>query len=103
MNKELFIDTLQKLKKQMEYDSMFADNLNKCFPNAFSGNLLYENGHLFDAVLDILIKETNDRGNWIDYFVYELEFGKNPADITYGDKKIKLDSIEALWEILQED
>jgi hypothetical protein len=101
--KDLFIESLNQIQKQFEHDD-------KCH-EAFSIILFndYVSGYDYDLVLFQLLKiikiymNDNHKDSWIDYFIYELDFGKEYkegcASYKNGDN-IDLSSVETLYEFL---
>ena len=81
MNKELFIEAIEAIQKQVQLDIEVSKHLGKAFPDAFEANLLPKNHFLQNVLLNILQTEMNDLENvecgasWIEYFCWELNFG----------------------------
>lgn len=42
-SRELFIETIEKIRQQYVHDIMCSNKLKDVFPNAFTPNLMYEN------------------------------------------------------------
>ncbi len=73
MKKELFIETINSIKKQFEHDDKCHEAFSILLNNDYVSG--YDNHHLTDAILRILKDDFKDTDNWIEYFIYELEFG----------------------------
>lgn len=75
MTKELFIETIEALRLQSEYDSKCSEAFNVILPNDYVSN--YDNHWLTNQLIKLLQVEMNDetRDSWIEYYIYELEFG----------------------------
>jgi len=104
MKKAQFVRSIIALQKQAEQDREFAQNLGKAFSNCFVANLLPDNQHLQKALLLLLKEAMNDLGedSWIEYFCFELDFGKN-SELGVSDKdgkNIPLSTAEELWDFL---
>ena len=77
---------------------------NKAFRIIFPNN--YLSGYCYDYIINELFKilqiAMRDKDKWIEYFVYELDFGrewvKNSVEI-YG-KDFRLQKAEDLWNLL---
>lgn len=57
-------------------------------------------------VLSLLKMIMNDKYDWIDYWMYELDFGRKYHDGCVTDNQgnsIKLATIEDLWNLITED
>jgi len=103
MNKELFIECIQAIEKQMKYDEEVANNLGKAFPNAYKENLLPKNHLLQNALIHVLQVEMNDEFNsWIEYFLWETNFGEESYRLTASidQKPIHLSTPEDLYDLL---
>ena len=102
MNKELFIDTINSIQKQIEIDRKNSSILQEVFPDdsIYCG---YNNSELFNALNKILKESMKDVYDWIDYFMYELDFGEKYYDGCVLDKDksiIDLSTAENLYEFL---
>lgn len=54
-----------------------------------------------ETLITKILKITfDDQVDWIGYYLYECNYGENPLKVSYGDKKIKLKTIDQLWDIL---
>lgn len=101
--KRFFKECIGKVKQQMKYDVECSHNLKKVFPDAFQGNLLYDNSAVIDQIikmLKVLFKDTND---WIDYFIYELDFGKKNEYLKVTEKdgtNVPLRNATHLYDLL---
>ena len=102
MNKELFVSTFNSIKKQLEIDRKNSSILQEMFPDdsIYCG---YNNSELFNALNKILKESMKDEYDWIDYFMYELDFGEKYYDGCVLDKDksiIDLSTAENLYEFL---
>lgn len=102
MNKELFVSTINSIQKQIEIDRKNSSMLQEMFPDdsIYCG---YNNSELFNALNKILKESMKDEYDWIDYFMYELDFGKKYYDGCVLDKDksiIDLSTAENLYEFL---
>ena len=102
MNKELFVSTFNSIQKQIEIDRKNSSMLQEMFPDdsIYCG---YNNSELFNALNKILKESMKDEYNWIDYFMYELDFGEKykHGRATESDGSIiDLSNAERLYEFL---
>ena len=102
MTKELFVSTINSIKKQIEIDRKNSSMLQEMFPDdsIYCG---YNNSELFNALNKILKESMKDEYDWIDYFMYELDFGEKYYDgcVLDRDKSIiNLSTAENLYEFL---
>lgn len=103
MTKELFIECIEALEKQSEIDSEMADNLGKAFPNVFSGDFLPDNRVVEEMLIKVLKTEMKDCCDWIGYYCWELDFGKENWRLKVYKKEgdeIPLKTAEDLYNLL---
>jgi len=103
MKLKLFVDSIKAIEKQQKHDYKFCDDLGKAFPDAFEANLLYNNSATVNALFKILEVENNDNDSWIQYFCYELDFGKKYKDghvVSETNENIDLSNSTKLYEFL---
>ena len=102
MTKELFIECIEALSKQVEIDAKVSEHLAKAFPNTYAANLLPDNNILSEIIIKILRTEFNDCCDWINYYCYELDFGKENYRLKVYDKEkeIPLSIPEDLYNLL---
>ena len=56
--------------------------------------------------INLLAELVNDKNEWIEYWFFELEFGKKSSYLTVEDgngNNIPLTTIEDLWKIIVDD
>ena len=102
MNKELFVSTINSIKKQIEIGRKNSSMLQEMFPDdsIYCG---YNNSELFNALNKILKESMKDEYDWIDYFIYELDFGEKYRNgmVKEADGSIiDLSNAERLYEFL---
>lgn len=107
INKDLFIETIEAIDKQDDWDIMNAERLGDVYENSFSANLIYNNSYLQNALIKILQVEFKDEhaNSWIEYYMWELKFGRNYTDgcVTRKDKSfVNLSDAGNLYEWLIE-
>jgi hypothetical protein len=103
MTKELFIKSIEAIKKQRDIDIEVAKHLGAAFPNAFEANLLPNNESLQNMLIEILQVEMNDIGTfWIEHFCWELDFGaKNDHLKVYAnDREVPMSNAAELYDFL---
>ena len=101
MKKELFVSTMEKIEGLVRLQDEFNNILHK-IDDQFGG------GYIFTQSIDILehlLKElVNDEYDYISYFMWELDFGKDYTDgtITEADGTIiKLENASDLYNLIQ--
>lgn len=112
MTKELFIKSIEAIEKQYRYDEMVAKKLGEVYTSAFDANLLYDNHHLSNALMEILQVQMEDTTlcefgqSWIEYFCWELDFGRknDKMKATNADvSNIPLSNAGELWDFLENE
>ena len=103
ITKELFCEIFEVIRKQMELDDKCGDAFNIILPNDFTSG--YDNSLLSNQLLKLVKVAFNDntRESWIDYFIWELNFGKSYSEgcACYKDgSNINLSSVNDLYEFL---
>jgi len=102
MNKTSFIDMIEFVENLLRKDIERANQLSKIFPSAFETNLLL-NGKAIDGFISLLEKTFNDTEKWIDYFCFELDFGRKNFELKAHDEngvEIPLSNSSDLYNIL---
>jgi hypothetical protein len=87
---------INKLKESTDR----IDTLSK----AIRSDVLYDiTDHMFDMIVDILEICFNDKGKWIEYWVFELDFGNKYKDgmIKNGKTTIPLKTVKDLYDLLK--
>ena len=108
MDKQLFIEAIEAIQKQLQLDSEVSKHLGKAFPYAFEANLLPRNHFLKNALIHVLQVEMNDLQlcehgqSWIEYFLWELNFGEENyrLKVTKNGKEIKMSNAAELYDFL---
>ena len=104
INRENFKNILETIGKQRKFDNEAAKALNDIFTD-FGG--WYNNEILFSGIESMLISEFNDEGDWISYFMYELNYGTvdyaSHCGTTKNNGNIDLSSIDKLYDFLMEN
>lgn len=103
MKKELFIKYINAIKAQDKRDRDYVFHLSKAFPNAFKGNLFYNNSIIKDSFIELLENSMNDEFKWICYYIYELAFGENTHLGVYDKEgnKVMLKTPEDLYNLIK--
>jgi len=101
ISKELFIETIDVIERQMAYDSKCTEAFSQILPNdsVFFG---YDNHLLHNQLLKMLKAATNDQCE-IQYFIDELDFGRlwTPTSISdENGKMVKMKNVNQLWSVL---
>lgn len=98
MSEERFIIYMRMLKNMIEEENILLTALD-CSPEWVGSGWI--------SAFEQLLKEAvNDKGDWIPYYVYDLNFGRNwhPGCVTDADgNDIPLSNLDELWALIQSD
>ena len=103
INKELFIETINIIQSQYEIDRKNSEKLSEVFKSFVDP---YDNSLLTNQLLkifnDIFNIKPNEYGTDIEYFIWELDFGKKYTEgcYTINNENIPLATAEDLWNLL---
>lgn len=104
-SKDVFVETISKIKQQYEWDKECSEKLKSVFPNAIKANLMYENHLVMNQIVKLLQVAFNDNHehSWIEYFLWELNFGEENFRLKATDKdgkNIPLSTAGELYDFL---
>ena len=100
MNKVQFKKVMKDLKEQSRIDSKVSAAFNVILPNDWTTNV--EN-ILFETIIGILENAFDDKGKWIEYYIWELDFGRKNDSLKCWDKndvEIPLTTVDDLYRLL---
>lgn len=102
-SREFFIETINQLEKQYNHDTKCSEAFRVILPNDFISN--YNNHFITNQLVKVIKIAMNDnhKESWIEYFMYELEFGKHYKEgcATLKDgTNIDLSNAGSLWDFL---
>lgn len=108
MKKEIFLEAIEAIEKQVNLDIEISKHLGKAFPDVFEANLLPKNHFLQNALIRVLQVEMNDLQlcehgqSWIEYYLWELNFGQENyrLKVTQNGNEIKLSNASELYDYL---
>lgn len=102
MKKEKLKKYLESIKKITEQESKLDDALREISPD-FGG---YSNELAIDTLLNMMKDLAKDESEWIDYFIFELDWGKSYKDGMVTDengKNIPLATIDDVLNIIEKE
>lgn len=88
INKKNFIDIMESLELQMKHDKICSEAFSIILPNDYITQ--YNNSYIIEGLIDLLKYLTNDKDSWIEYFIYELNFGEKYEDGMIKDENDKI-------------
>ena len=98
--KELFFDSMEVIRLAMEKNDSDNNHLAEVFNSSY---VFLENVYpLQDQLVQLLSVIMEDNNDWIRYFVYENDFGKNGLEVTENDGKtvVPMATVNDLWRFL---
>lgn len=100
MTKEFFIESVEKLDAQFRHDQKCLDAFSVILNDSYISG--YDNSIVTEQFLKILKEAVNDKNGWIEYYVYELEFGRGYRDgcVTINGENVSLKTATDLWDII---
>lgn len=100
LKKTNFIQIMKLIKDQHDHDIKCSEAFKTILPHDFISN--YDNHYLMDALLLLLKSIYNDTGQWIEYYIYDKDFGRNTKLKVWDedDKEIPLTTFEDLYNML---
>jgi len=103
LTKELFVETFNQIQKQLEHDQKCGEAFQVILPDDFVSG--YNNNFLLSQLIKILkigcFDNTSD--SMIEYFIWDLDFGKEYKDGCITDKNgynIDISTVEKLYDYL---
>jgi hypothetical protein len=103
MTKETFVSAIEAIEKQYKHDLECGELLTKIYPEAHGYMLSYDNHLLTNALVSVLSEAMQDANNWIEYYMYELDFGKENDRLKAFEKdgaEIPLSTASDLYDLL---
>ena len=95
---EVFMNQLQVLRDFQDKKDERQKLVGQMYTSSF---VIDEFGDdLFTSYIRFLALMMNDDGEWIDYYIFETQWGKEIMDITVNDKHHDLRSYEDLYDII---
>lgn len=103
ITKKLFIEVISALKKQSDHDSKCTDAFNIILPE--DRVVGYDNNIIMLQLITLLKLSFKDDSDWIDYYIYEIDFGRDYVEgcvLSKEKKPIPLATPSDLWNLLQD-
>lgn len=99
ITKKVFVQTIEAMIKQEDKDREFATFMEKYLDGNFVPMM---NEHLHSALVNVLNSVFDDTCKWIEWWIYEKDFGRNDSlKATYKNgREIKLNTAEQLYDFL---
>lgn len=95
-----FESYIKPIIEDMELFHRQAELLKQLYP---SSHVIPESSSLIENYIRLLQKYINDDNDWIPYFVWECDCGKNSSEVEIGNKKIRLKTIKDLYNVISQE
>ena len=101
ISKETFIEAINNIEKQSRIESDFSKAVNNYY-NEDVDNSLPRN-YIVDSLVKILQQHFKDEHyqSWIEYYFWEIDFGKKDSKVTIDNKPFILKTPEDLYNLLR--
>lgn len=103
MTKEDFCKEIEYIKSLLKQGDNFSDAFELLLEDTYVTNIF---GGVADHLVALLSQLCCDKGEWISYYIWELDFGEKYTEesVTEADgTPIPLKTPEDLWNLLQEN
>ena len=74
MEKKQFLKAIRAIEKQVRHDRQFARKFANLFTDCYLAS--YNNDAIINSYIDLLSELTGDTCGWINYWMWEIDFGK---------------------------
>ena len=81
MKKQAFVKLMESIEKQYATDYKTGGLITQLGDNEINNHRFVYTTQLIDDALNALAIEFDDKAGWINYFVYETEFGKKADEL----------------------
>lgn len=69
----------------------------------FGDNTMYIELFPMDGFIKALAEVVDDKGAWIEYYIYECQWGKSKRTVVFKNGgELQLNSYKKLWKIIKE-
>lgn len=103
ISKEKFIKIISHIQKQYDNDNKFANFMEEYLDGRFVPMMNAENHIAILELWSLAVEEeeyNNDLGNWLEWFMYDCNFGKEPLTATVNNIEYIVDSIDVFYELI---
>ena len=95
-----FVKSIEYLQAQNDFDCNFETAMASAFK--LIDTPIYDNGHLWSCIIEMLSKMTSDEDNIIYSWVYDTNFGTdNDSLITKGGESVTIKDAKQLYDYLK--
>jgi hypothetical protein len=101
LTKKEFTDAMNAIVAQNKAD----DEICRAITSFCNDSCFYDTKYATRGLLDLLVSTMQDKCEWIEYWLYELDCGAKyrPSSVTQDGKPIKLKTITDLYALLKKE
>lgn len=101
LTKKEFTDAMNAIIAQNKAD----DEICRAITSFCNDSCFYDTKHATKGLLDLIVSTMQDKCEWIEYWLYELDCGAKyrPSSVTQDGKPIKLKTIADLYALLKKE
>lgn len=100
LTKEMFIDIMLAIRDMYNAGSDFYDKISDLF-GACSEKVV---DVLFpDKIIDAMSDIMDDQEGWIDWYIYENDWGRRKFDVMYDNEKVPSETLDDLWQLIMNE
>lgn len=101
MNKEHLAYKLYEWEKHIRACDAIADRILDLFCGDYESPAFKPYAQLVHAYTKAIAEIVGDKGQWLEYYHYDCNFGEHPMEVKFKDgTTITLDSVEKLAEVI---
>lgn len=99
ISKKVFCDAVKAITDQMAHNKVIEKNLEAII----DGYAFLRTGPALEALVLLLQEITQDKSEWLSYWLFELEQGAKyrPGSVTIDGKIVKMKTVEDLYRVLK--
>ena len=100
LTKEMFIDIMLAIRDMYDAGSDFYDKISDIFgayPEKVT-DVLFP-----DKIINVMSDIMDDREGWIDWYIYENDWGRRKFDVVYDNKKVPSETLDDLWQLIMNE
>ena len=93
-----FKDRMSTLKINMEKVDTFAKALEKFCDTNIIFSINYD---IYESYMDLLSQQMNDKSEFIDWYIYETNWGEKKMSAGYDGEETIIDTYEKLYNLIK--
>jgi len=99
MDKKEFEEKMLNLKKEIEKDNAIIEDLHK-IGFSIESPVIERIFYYHERLMEILAAEVGDRATWIEWFIFENDWGKREYEVVIDKKEKKIKTFADLYKVI---